>query len=566
MDDAIAETRRAAALAWAAGDPDPATRAALEDAVERGDLAAVEAAMEPPLAFGTAGLRGTVGPGPARMNRATVLRTTWAVARHVLEHNPDGGEVVVAFDARPDSPRFADDVVGVLVPAGLRAALWPEPTPTPLAAWAGRDRGAVATIVVTASHNPPADNGYKLYGPDAVQIVPPTDAAVAARIATAPAAVDVPRDPDPRSSEAVTVLGAEDEARYRAAVRTLVATGPPPARVRIVHTALHGVGARVVRAVLAEAGHDDVHEVASQAEPDGAFPTVAFPNPEEPGALDAALALAAAVDADLVLANDPDADRVAVAVPDGAGGWTPLTGNEVGALLADDLLARADVPDPLVVASIVSTPWLDEVAAAAGARCERTLTGFKWICTAALALEAAGATPVLGTEEALGYSIGTLVRDKDGISAALALADLAARLAAEGRTVAGALDDLRRRTGAWVSVQHSVVRLGTSGAAEIRAAVDAAATLDLTSLAGHVVTARRDLRTGAEDRPAWLPAADLVELTLADGRALIRPSGTEPKCKVYVDLRGDDPSDVGATRAEAEAVARALAAAVGLDG
>jgi phosphomannomutase len=529
MDDAIAETRRAAALAWAAGDPDPATRAALEDAVERGDLAAVEAAMEPPLAFGTAGLRGTVGPGPARMNRATVLRTTWAVARHVLEHNPDGGEVVVAFDARPDSPRFADDVV-------------------------------------TASHNPPADNGYKLYGPDAVQIVPPTDAAVAARIATAPAAVDVPRDPDPRSSEAVTVLGAEDEARYRAAVRTLVATGPPPARVRIVHTALHGVGARVVRAVLAEAGHDDVHEVASQAEPDGAFPTVAFPNPEEPGALDAALALAAAVDADLVLANDPDADRVAVAVPDGAGGWTPLTGNEVGALLADDLLARADVPDPLVVASIVSTPWLDEVAAAAGARCERTLTGFKWICTAALALEAAGATPVLGTEEALGYSIGTLVRDKDGISAALALADLAARLAAEGRTVAGALDDLRRRTGAWVSVQHSVVRLGTSGAAEIRAAVDAAATLDLTSLAGHVVTARRDLRTGAEDRPAWLPAADLVELTLADGRALIRPSGTEPKCKVYVDLRGDDPSDVGATRAEAEAVARALAAAVGLDG
>jgi phosphomannomutase len=566
MDDAIAETRRAAALAWAAGDPDPATRAALEDAVERGDLAAVEAAMEPPLAFGTAGLRGTVGPGPARMNRATVLRTTWAVARHVLEHNPDGGEVVVAFDARPDSPRFADDVVGVLVAAGLRAALWPEPTPTPLAAWAGRDRGAVATIVVTASHNPPADNGYKLYGPDAVQIVPPTDAAVAARIATAPAAVDVPRDPDPRSSEAVTVLGAEDEARYRAAVRTLVATGPPPARVRIVHTALHGVGARVVRAVLAEAGHDDVHEVASQAEPDGAFPTVAFPNPEEPGALDAALALAAAVDADLVLANDPDADRVAVAVPDGAGGWTPLTGNEVGALLADDLLARADVPDPLVVASIVSTPWLDEVAAAAGARCERTLTGFKWICTAALALEAAGATPVLGTEEALGYSIGTLVRDKDGISAALALADLAARLAAEGRTVAGALDDLRRRTGAWVSVQHSVVRLGTSGAAEIRAAVDAAATLDLTSLAGHVVTARRDLRTGAEDRPAWLPAADLVELTLADGRALIRPSGTEPKCKVYVDLRGDDPSDVGATRAEAEAVARALAAAVGLDG
>jgi phosphomannomutase len=566
MDDAIAETRRAAALAWAAGDPDPATRAALEDAVERGDLAAVEAAMEPPLAFGTAGLRGTVGPGPARMNRATVLRTTWAVARHVLEHNPDGGEVVVAFDARPDSPRFADDVVGVLVAAGLRAALWPEPTPTPLAAWAGRDRGAVATIVVTASHNPPVDNGYKLYGPDAVQIVPPTDAAVAARIATAPAAVDVPRDPDPRSSEAVTVLGAEDEARYRAAVRTLVATGPPPARVRIVHTALHGVGARVVRAVLAEAGHDDVHEVASQAEPDGAFPTVAFPNPEEPGALDAALALAAAVDADLVLANDPDADRVAVAVPDGAGGWTPLTGNEVGALLADDLLARADVPDPLVVASIVSTPWLDEVAAAAGARCERTLTGFKWICTAALALEAAGATPVLGTEEALGYSIGTLVRDKDGISAALALADLAARLAAEGRTVAGALDDLRRRTGAWVSVQHSVVRLGTSGAAEIRAAVDAAATLDLTSLAGHVVTARRDLRTGAEDRPAWLPAADLVELTLADGRALIRPSGTEPKCKVYVDLRGDDPSDVGATRAEAEAVARALAAAVGLDG
>ncbi|MFP5308592.1 MAG: phospho-sugar mutase [Actinomycetes bacterium] len=562
----------AAARSWAAGDPDVGTAtalAAVADAAERGDpdaRAELVAALVPPIAFGTAGLRGPVGPGPARMNRATVLRTTWAVAAHVRAAAGDGAEVVVAFDARPDSARFADDVVGVLVAAGLRVALWPEPTPTPLAAWAGKERAAAATIVVTASHNPPADNGVKLYGPDAIQIVPPTDVEVAGLIDTAPAAAEVPRHPDPHAAPEVTLLGPEDEARYRAAVVDAVASAPaPPAQVRLVHTALHGVGARVVRAVLAEAGHLDLHEVASQAEPDGAFPTVAFPNPEEPGALDAALALARELDADLVLANDPDADRVAVAAPDGAGGWTALTGNEVAVLLADDLLGRREVDRPLVVSSIVSTPWLDEVVAAHGARSERTLTGFKWICTAAAALEAEGATPVLGTEEALGYAIGTLVRDKDGISAALAVADLAARLAAEGRTVAGALDDLRRRTGAWASVQHSVVRTGVTGAADIAAAVDAAATLDLRELAGHPVTARRDLREGAADRPRWLPAADLVELTLVDGRALIRPSGTEPKCKVYVDLRGEDPADVQGVRREALAVARALAVAVGLE-
>jgi len=350
---------------------------------------------------------------------------------------------------------------------------------------------------------------------------------------------------------------------------------------------------------MAEAGHDDLHVVASQAEPDGSFPTVSFPNPEEPGAMDALLALAAEVDAQLAIANDPDGDRVAAAVPDRAGGWRALSGNQLGVLLADHLLAHAEVDRPLVVSSIVSTPMLAAVAAAYGARAEVSLTGFKWICAAARALERdEGYSFVYGFEEALGSCVGNVVHDKDGISAAVVLADLARILAGQGRTLLDRWDELCERHGRWVSVQHSVVRPGLQGAAEIAAAMARLEGWAPDELAGQQVTSTTDFRTGARSRPPWLAAQDLVLFELTDGRVMIRPSGTEPKCKIYVDLRTapapttsttatstttpttpsttppptpptttptGDPDTIDARlRAQAEAVALALAEAVGL--
>lgn len=286
--------------------------------------------------------------------------------------------------------------------------------------------------------------------------------------------------------------------------------------------------------------------------------------------MDGLLALAAEVGADLALANDPDADRIAAAVPDHAGTWQPLTGNQIGVLLADHLLGGREVADPLVVSSIVSTPMLADVAAAHGARAEVSLTGFKWICAAARALEAEeGSTFVYGFEEALGSCVGDVVHDKDGIAAAVVLADLARVCKAEGRTLLDRWDELCGQHGRWVSHQLSVVRPGTSGAAEIAAAMDRLSGWSPQQLAGQQVTSTTDFRTGADARPAWLAAQDLVLMELTDGRVMIRPSGTEPKCKIYVDLRSrtaaEDPVILDDDlRRRAAAVARALAEAVGL--
>lgn len=562
MDD---QERRTRARDWAEGDPDPDTRAALLDALARDDVDELRAAVDAPLAFGTAGLRGEVGPGPGRMNRALVLRTTWAVARHLEEAGVDpDAPVAVGFDARPDSERFCEDVVGVLVAAGREVVGWRTPTSTPLVAWAARAAGAAAAIVVTASHNPPDDNGYKLYGPDAVQITPPTDAAVAALIDESPPAVDVPRADDPWEHSSVEVLGRFARGRYLDEVVGLVADdGAERADLSLVHTSLHGVGGEVVRQALARCGVE-VTVVAEQHEPDGTFPTVDFPNPEEPGALDLAFEAADDVGADLVIANDPDTDRLAVAVRD-EGAWRRLSGNEVAVLLADDLLDRTSGDRRLVTTSIVTTPWVGTVADRHRARYERTLTGFKWIWRAALTLADQGWRPVLGAEEALGYSVGEVVRDKDGISATVAFVDLARRLGASGATVLDRLGALRERDGAWVAAQLSAVRDGLAGAREIDDAMATAVADTPRSLAGATVVAAEDLSTGEEDRAAWLPDSPLVEWTLADdrGRVLVRPSGTEPKLKCYVDLR-DDELDLSAARDRAEEIGRAALAHIGL--
>ncbi len=561
-----------AARAWIDADPDPGTRAELEAILAGGDPDLLRDRVGAALEFGTAGLRGAVEAGPNRMNRAVVIRTTRGLADHLLATTPDAAErgVIVGFDGRRDSRRFAEDVCGVLAAAGIAVRWYPTPQPTPLIAYTQRVLDAAAAIVVTASHNPPADNGYKVYVEGAAQIVPPTDAAIAAAIAAVGPAAEVPRV-EPSTSPLVVPVDAELVDRY---LHDLVLARPPVEGpdLTIAYTPLHGVGAELVSRALADGGYHDVHVVASQAEPDGDFPTVAFPNPEEPGAMDAVLSLGADVDADLVIANDPDADRLAVAVPDGSGGHRPLTGNQIGILLADHLLAGSSADRPIVISSIVSTPMLESVARGHGARSEVTLTGFKWICAAARALEASdGVSFVYGFEEALGSSVGTVVRDKDGIGAAVAFADLVRGLTARGTTVLERLDELAVEHGLWISHQLSLSRPGAAGLAEIAAAMRSLTDATIpVELAGHTVTGAVDYRVGADARPAWLTTHDLVAMDLADGRAMIRPSGTEPKCKIYVDLRADvGPGEDLARRAaglqtEAAAVAADLARRVGL--
>jgi phosphomannomutase len=556
---------------WAAGDPDPATKAELQALIDADDTDELTDRVGAGLEFGTAGLRGVVGAGPNRMNRAVIIRTSRGLADHLLATVPDATErgVVVGFDARHDSERFARDAIGVFAAAGLPVRWFPTPQPTPIVAYAQRTLEAAAAVVITASHNPPEYNGYKVYAEGASQIVPPADAAIAAAIEAVGPAAEVPVA-DPVTSELVAPVDAAVFDRYR---EELLAARPPVdgPEPTIVYTPLHGVATELVLAALADGGYTDVHVVASQAEPDGDFPTVAFPNPEEPGAMDAALELAAERAADLVIANDPDGDRLAVAVPAPSGGHRLLTGNQIGVLLADHLLGGAEVDRPLVVSSIVSTPMVHAVAAAHGARSEVTLTGFKWICAAGRDLEVADQrTFVYGFEEALGSAVGTVVRDKDGIGAAAAFADLARSLARRSRSVLDRWAELCDEHGLWVSHQLSVTLPGAEGQARIADAMAALEDGVPEVLAGHEVTDSTDFRTGAEDRAPWLGAQDLVAMELADGRVMIRPSGTEPKCKIYVDLRTEHSLDADldersvALQDEATAVAQALAEHVGL--
>ena len=551
---------------WVAGDPDPLTRAQLAAAAEAQDLEELRAALAAPLSFGTAGLRGLVGPGPARMNRATVIRVTHGLAAHLLRTVGDQRPVVVGFDARPDSARFARDTVGVLAAAGLPVAHFAQPVPTPLVAHVARVRGAAGAVVITASHNPPAYNGYKVYGPDAIQIVAPDDRSIAAATAAAPPAQDVGWFA-PEDADGVEVLGEPEAGDYlddvAAAVPRTQGGGP-----RIVYTPLHGVAGDLAIRALRAAGFHDLHEVASQAAPDGTFPTVAFPNPEEPGVLDEALGLAAEVDADLVLANDPDGDRLAVAVPD-RNGYRTLTGNQIGVLLGDHLLRLTAAAHPVVASSVVSSPMFALVAAGHGARHETTLTGFKWICRAAAEIaEQEHGQVVFGYEEALGYAVGTVVRDKDGISAAVTAAELVRELAAAGHTLVDRLEELYQRHGLWVSLQRAVTLQDVGAPDLVDAALDAAIALVGARLGGRRVTGVEDHRQAGE-RPAWQGPAPLVELGFEHGgRVLVRPSGTEPKVKVYVDLPAARTGDLAEQEAqllvETDQAARDLLAAIGL--
>ncbi len=556
------------ARAWLAADRDPETCAelgAIVDTAARGDAAAQAELADRfggRLAFGTAGLRGVIGAGPMRMNRLVVRQTTAGLAEYLLAKAPGAAErgVVIGHDARRGSRAFAEDAACVLAARGLRVHLAFAPWPTPVTAWAVVALGAAAGVMVTASHNPPEYNGYKVYWGNGAQIIPPHDTGSAAaidRVAASAEAVPIVELADARRAGTVKELGPElVDAYLDRAAQLLVARDAPRKGLVIAYTPLHGVGAECVERALAAGGFDRVHTEPSQRTPDPAFPTVAFPNPEEKGAMDRVLALASSVGADLVLANDPDADRLAVAIPapNEKSGYQQLTGDEVGALFADYLLGHQPPGKYLVATTIVSSQLLRYLADAYGADYRETLTGFKWIGNAALDWEREheGGRFVMGYEEALGYSVGDLVRDKDGVTAALVFAELAAWNRAQGRSIAEHLADVYRRVGLFVTAQVSMTAPGATGLAKIAELMKRFRASPPARIGAHPVIEAVDLATGA----GGLPKSDVLVYRLDGGRRVImRPSGTEPKLKSYYEVR----VSVGANEPMTDARARGAA-------
>ncbi len=557
----------AAARAWRDEDPDPATRAEVDGMLDRDagpDLDGLRDRFGATLAFGTAGLRGEMGAGPNRMNRVTVMRATAGLARYLADTGHAGEPVVVGFDARHGSAGFASDAAAVLAGAGFPVHLADGPIPTPVLAFGVRHLGACAGVQVTASHNPPRDNGYKVYLGDGAQIIPPADAEITARIDAVGPLASVERAPVGEAR--VRPVGAELVDAYVAGAvaavpRRSAAAGAP---LRVVYTPLHGVARDVLLAAFARAGFPSPAVVPEQSDPDPDFPTVSFPNPEEPGALDLALGLAVETRADVVIANDPDGDRLAVAVPAGSSGWRALTGDEVGILLADWLLEPGGGGDRLVVTTVVSSSMLGRLAEARGVAYAETLTGFKWVVRPAL--ERPELRFVYGYEEALGSCVGTLVRDKDGITAALAFADLVAAEKERGRSVLDRLDDLACELGVHATRQRSIPFEGLDGMARMQSAVDVLADTPPATLAGAPVVEVEDLRRGER-----LPPTEGIVLRAEWMRLVVRPSGTEPKLKCYaeavVPVRCVGAERLAAARAEgATKVTALLDAAVGLVG
>ena len=539
VDPALAQR----VAAWVAADPDREDRATLERLVAEGGEAELDRRFAHPLEFGTAGLRGPEMAGPAGMNRLSVRRATQGVVAWLASSGADVGRgVVVGRDARRGSERFNDEVVRVLLGAGVTVWEMPRPLPTPLVSYAVRALGAAAGIMITASHNPPTDNGYKLYGPDASQIIAPHDAVVqdAARRA-GPAVLGERGDPRHHVIEPALL----DAYRAHLVARFAV---PGGSDLAVAYTPLHGVGGQLAIELLAAAGFSRVAVVDAQFAPDPAFPTLAFPNPEEPGALDLAMARADEVGARVVIANDPDADRLGSAVR-GPEGWRVLLGDEIGWLLGSQLLTTATSPDDVVATSIVSSTMLAAMAARAGVRCVTTLTGFKWIA------KSAGAGVLrFGYEEALGFAVDPLVADKDGLSAALALCRLAHDLAREGRTLLDRLDDLERDYGVH-AIDHRSWRVDGDDARErLRTAYDALRDAPPVHLGGSPVIEVADLTRGWRGLP---PTTGLV-LMVDDGRVVVRPSGTEPKLKAYVEVTAPPSSALAAARAAARARAAAM--------
>lgn len=528
---------------WLARDPDPKTRQELQQLIETQQEAQIAERFQSRLEFGTAGLRGKVGCGPNRMNRLVIQETAAGLGHYLMTQCADAKHrgVVIGYDGRPDSKQFAHDTASVLTSLGIKTYLTYQVAATPIVAFGVRYLNAAAAVVVTASHNPPEYNGFKVYWENGAQIIPPHDAGIAACI-------------DQAAQQAIPYLALEQAEQqgllhwlsdeYYQTYRKTIAASPllqhhtEPQALSLAYTAMHGVGAKMAETLLADAGFTQVSSVPEQREPDGTFPTVNFPNPEEAGAMDMVTALAKKVGAQLACANDPDADRFAVAARQANGAYQMLTGDQVGSLFGHYLLTKTDAPQQLVGNTIVSSSLLSKIAAAHGARYYQTLTGFKWLTNVAMQLQTEQHQFLFAYEEALGYTIGNTVWDKDGLSAQVAFAQLAAELHAQGKTVWDQLETLYRQHGLHVNAQRSIALAPNSPPVgdKLRATPP-------TEIAGRKVLivedfklARRTFADG-QTETITLPSSDVLIYHLDGGaRVIVRPSGTEPKLKCYYEV------------------------------
>ncbi|MEM9864343.1 MAG: phospho-sugar mutase [Myxococcota bacterium] len=521
-------------------DPDEGTKAELQALLDEGAWDDLQSRFDGRLQFGTAGLRGLLGGGPMRMNRVTVLRATAGLCREMLRSVPNAKErgLVIGYDARRMSEELARDAAEVASGHGIVARLFSAPVPTPVAGFAVLELNAAAGVVITASHNPPDYNGYKVFWENGAQIIPPVDEAIADSIDAVGALATIER-----SDAHIRQLNDGLPNQYLERAAAVLNPVTKERATVVAYTAMHGVGGKYIGAAFKRAGFTLFGE-PSQAEPDGRFPTVAFPNPEEDGAMDRVLELAAKENADLVLANDPDADRLAAAVRHG-GEYRLLTGNEIGCLLAHHILERGSGDERTILSSVVSSPMLYAIGQSQGVHAEQTLTGHKWIQNRALDLAKDGRRVVFGYEEALGYAVSPMVRDKDGITAALLLAEMADELHAQGQTLIDALETMARRYGLFLSDQVSVVLPGAEGQSQIAARMKALRQTPPAELGGFAVLAHQDFESGKrisgnESTELTFPASNVLLFELEGGhRAMVRPSGTEPKIKHYIDVRVD---------------------------
>lgn len=502
---------------WADHDPDPITKKEIEDAIAANDIDALKAAFNGPLEFGTAGLRGEIGAGESRMNRAVVLRATYGLVQWLKKNVTETPRVVLGCDARYGSAQFHRDAAAVVKALGGTALVLDAKQPTPVTAFAVRSLDADAGVMVTASHNPPRDNGYKVYlGGESggSQIIAPVDAGIAAEIAAAPFADEIAQATGDGSIEYI------DTDYVSKVVDAVIRKSANPSNLKVVATAMHGVGGGHLIRVLSAAGFDDVTLVTKQAFPDPDFPTVTFPNPEEPGALDLALAKADEIGADIIVALDPDADRCAAAVRHN-GEMRQLSGDETGALLGE-WIAR-DTKTGTLANSIVSGRLLGKIAAAHGLDYEATLTGFKWISRAK--------NLVFGYEEAIGFCCQPeLVRDKDGVSATLTLLHMASALKDEGKTLVDVLEELARTHG----LHHTApLTFRVQDLSILGKAMDRLRATPPAEIAGAKVVESHDLSKPEGDLPA---TNCLIFITDRNDRVIVRPSGTEPKVKCYLEV------------------------------
>ncbi|NIY82311.1 phospho-sugar mutase [Vibrio hepatarius] len=543
-------------MRWLEKDPDPRTREELQHLVDEQNIAELEDRFSHRLEFGTAGLRGKVGCGPNRMNRLVIQETATGLGHYLIEQIKDAAQrgVVIGYDGRPDSCQFAHDTAFVLTSLGIKVYLTHKVAATPIVAFGVKHFNAAAAVVVTASHNPPEYNGFKVYWENGAQIIPPHDSGIAAEIEQA-ATKPVPlMSLDDAEKHGLLVWLKDDYYQtYRSTMNSnsLLANHTAPESIGVAYTAMHGVGAEMAETLLQDAGFAKVYSVKEQREPDGSFPTVNFPNPEEDGAMDMVVALAKANNADIACANDPDADRFAVAARKPDGEYQMLTGDQVGSLFGYYLLSKTDANKQLVGNTIVSSTLLSKIARAMGAEYYQTLTGFKWLTNIAMQKQTAEKQFLFAYEEALGYTVGNKVWDKDGLSALVAFAQLTAELKSQGKTVWDQLEAIYRQHGMYVNAQHSTALDPKDPPVgdKLRAAQP-------TMIAGRNVEVLEDLkaltRTYADGKTESidLPASDVLIYHLSGGaRVIVRPSGTEPKLKCYYEVV--EPFDPAESFAEA---------------